>query len=388
MPDTIVSARAAPASDELLRVLRGHWSTCNSLVERTKKNLYTTNSYLASDLGRVTYSLNCAKHCLTSLERDANIRTLNVNATATLRRAELQSLKAIRDLESIIRPVKDEWTEVSEDTSRQISAIAWELHRQYIDMWLIKEISKLTSGSRTPSEAFRVGLKNRQSVTAMINKISRDRRQGTKEMMEQCGSLVLADDLSSDSSAGLPTPSEGWSEVHQVHGQEALAEDEKSGRLMTGINLAYCEGLVVGYLELLDTRHTGLETRAPSHLADSPGRLLLRNACKVLANEVASTAGTEDGEPLSEKKKVDTTSDDIIEAMSASITHRDIATLIFHWTTLEKINGFSRVTELAKPAKSSNTSNSISRLEQRALMLFIIVMVLRWGLIIHRLLRG
>ncbi|THY41806.1 hypothetical protein D6C98_09124 [Aureobasidium pullulans] len=148
MPDTIVSARAAPASDELLMVLRGYKSTCDSLVERTKKNLYTTNSYLASDLGRVTYSLNCAKHCLTSLERDANIRTLNVNATATLRRAELQSLKAIRDLESIIRPVKDEWTEVSEDTSRQISAIAWELHRQYVDMWLIKEISKLTSGSQ------------------------------------------------------------------------------------------------------------------------------------------------------------------------------------------------------------------------------------------------
>ncbi|THV96287.1 hypothetical protein D6D25_09165, partial [Aureobasidium pullulans] len=153
MPDTIVSARAAPASDELLMVLRGHRSTCNSLVERTKKNLYTTNSYLASDLGRVTYSLNCAKDYLTNFERDVNMTTLNVNATATLRRAELQSLKAIRDLESIIRPVKDEWTEMSEDTSRQISAIAWGLHRQYIDMWLIKEISKLTSGSQM--QAFR-----------------------------------------------------------------------------------------------------------------------------------------------------------------------------------------------------------------------------------------
>ncbi|THW09006.1 hypothetical protein D6D18_08589 [Aureobasidium pullulans] len=343
MPDTIVSARAAPASDELLRVLRGHWSTCNSLVERTKKNLYTTNSYLASGLGRVTYSLNCAKHCLTSLERDANIRTLNVNATATLRRAELQSLKAIRDLESIIRPVKDEWTEVSEDISRQISAIAWELHRQYIDMWLIKEISKLTSGSQTPSEAFRVGLKERKSDTAMINKISRDRRQDTKEMMKHCGSLVPKDNLSSDSNAGLLTPSGGWSEFHEDDGQEAPPQYEKSGRSMAGTNLAHCEGLVVGYLELLDTRHTGPETRAPSHLTDSPGRLLLRHACKTLANEMAIATETEDAEPLSEKKKVDTTSDDIIEAMSASITHRDIATLIFHWTTWNKVNGFSRV---------------------------------------------
>jgi hypothetical protein len=33
----------------------------------------------------------------------------------------------------------------------------------------------------------------------------------------------------------------------------------------------------------------------------------------------------------------------IIDAMSPEVTDRDIATLIFHWTTVDKFNGFNRV---------------------------------------------
>jgi hypothetical protein len=33
----------------------------------------------------------------------------------------------------------------------------------------------------------------------------------------------------------------------------------------------------------------------------------------------------------------------IINAMSPEITDRDIATLGFHWTTVDKFNGFNRV---------------------------------------------
>ncbi|CAD0046025.1 unnamed protein product [Aureobasidium pullulans] len=161
--------------------------------------------------------------------------------------------------------------------------------------------------------------------------------------MEHSDSQVLILDSSSNSSTGTLTPSEGWSEI----GRPApLSDDQPAGAtLPKGVDLGYCEGLVVGYLESLGIAQTDRQTRVPSQLPDSPGRLLLRNACKALAVETTCPVEVPETKLESDKNKEkdDKTSDTIIDAMSPEVSCRDITTLIFHWTTLNRVNGFNRM---------------------------------------------
>lgn len=112
---------------------------------------------------------------------------------------------------------------------------------------------------------------------------------------------------------------------------------------MADRNIAYCEGLVVGFLDSLHT--TQLETRS-LYSKDSPGRVLLRDACNPLVKEHTGYTGTvvetrsKDNE---ENHEVGHPLDSVIDTMSPEITDRDIATLVFHWTMLDKFQGFKRV---------------------------------------------
>ncbi|KAH0292966.1 hypothetical protein M436DRAFT_78283 [Aureobasidium namibiae CBS 147.97] len=54
------------------------------------------------------------------------------------------------------------------------------------------------------------------------------------------------------------------------------------------------------------------------------------------------------------KKSLEHVSIPIIDAMSAEITDRDIATLVFKWTTLDKFNEFSRVSSQQEPVESKS----------------------------------
>lgn len=191
-------------------------------------------------------------------------------------------------------------------------------------------------------KSFRSALTKIRSAIATINEITDARRQDVEEEMEQSDSPVLVLDSSSNSSTGTLTPSEGWSEI----GRPAPLSDDQPAvaTLPKGVDLGYCEGLVVGYLESLDFAQTDRQTRVPSQLPDSSGRLLLRNACKALALEIACSVEVTETklEPDRNKKKDDKTSDTIIDAMSPEVSCRDITTLIFHWTTLNRVNGFNR----------------------------------------------
>lgn len=114
-----------------------------------------------------------------------------------------------------------------------------------------------------------------------------------------------------------------------------------------------CEGLVLGYLESLDVVQAANKDKGSSKLVDSPGRILLSNACKVLASEMTGSVDTStvlDGPEdkrteveLKKSEKAGNTLDEVIETMDPEITDRVIATLVFHWTTLDKFNGFTRV---------------------------------------------
>jgi hypothetical protein len=113
-------------------------------------------------------------------------------------------------------------------------------------------------------------------------------------------------------------------------------------------NLGRCEGLVLGLLDALYiTSTTAGDSKSPE---DSRGRVLLRQACKVLMDEKIghtqndSNVGTpEKGTPhLEQDKMFEYVSNPTLDAMSPEITDRDIATLIFEWTTVDKFNEFKR----------------------------------------------
>ncbi|THY20401.1 hypothetical protein D6D01_06775 [Aureobasidium pullulans] len=345
MSDTIISARAVPESDELELALMDYKNTVANLLKRTEQSLYAgENAYLAAYVGRVIHSLDITRQHLIELKEYTNNKKLSSNVTVTLKRAEKSSLEAMRDLETIIAPIKDEWTEVFQDISRQMLVIFLTLRKHSLDLWMIREISKLRNHSSASIKSFRSVLTKIRSATATINEITDARRQDAEDEMEQSHSQVLILGSSTNSSTGTLPPSEGWSEISRP---APLFDDQPAGAtLPKGVDLGYCEGLVVGYLESLDIAQTGRETRGPSQLADSPGRLLLRNACKALAVEITCPVDVTETKLESDKnreKKDDKTSDTIIDAMSPEVTCRDITTLIFHWTTLNRVNGFNRI---------------------------------------------
>ena len=53
-----------------------------------------------------------------------------------------------------------------------------------------------------------------------------------------------------------------------------------------------------------------------------------------------------DKSEMKPKKSLEHVSIPVIDAMSAEITDRDIATLVFKWTTLDKFHGFNRVRQV------------------------------------------
>lgn len=149
MSDTIISARAVPDLDELELALIDYKNTVDNLLKRTEHSLFAgDNAYLAAHIGRVIHSLEVTKQHLIKLKGYTNNKKLSANVTATLKRAEKSSLEAMRNLEVIIAPIKDEWTEISQDISRQMLVIFLTLRKHSLDVWMIREISKLSNHSR------------------------------------------------------------------------------------------------------------------------------------------------------------------------------------------------------------------------------------------------
>ncbi|THY22779.1 hypothetical protein D6D00_06628 [Aureobasidium pullulans] len=320
MSDTIISARAVPDLDELELALIDYKNTVDNLLKRTEHSLFAgDNAYLAADIGRVIHSLEVTKQHLIKLKGYTNNKKLSANVTATLKRAEKSSLEAMRNLEVIIAPIKDEWTEISQDISRQMLVIFLTLRKHSLDLWMIREISKLSNHSSVSIKSFRSALTKIRSATATINEITDARRQDAEDEMEQSHSQVPILDSSNNSSTSTLTPSEGWSEIGRL---APLSDDQPADATsMKGVDLGYCEGLVVGYLQSLGVAQTDRQTRVPSQLPDSPGRLLLRNACKALAVEITCPVEVTETKLESDnnkEKKDDQTSDTIIDSIKPS----------------------------------------------------------------------
>lgn len=149
MSDTIVSARAVSNLDELELALIDYKNTVDNLLKRTEQSLLASdNAYLTADIGRVIHSLEVTKQHLIKLKGYTNNDESSANVTITLKRAEKSSLEALRNLEVIIAPIKDEWTEISQDISRQMLVIFLTLRKHSLDLWMIREISKLSNHSR------------------------------------------------------------------------------------------------------------------------------------------------------------------------------------------------------------------------------------------------
>lgn len=74
-------------------------------------------------------------------------------------------------------------------------------------------------------------------------------------------------------------------------------------------------------------------------------------ACKIFLKQKTGHIHSMNDARINQKRdpepESDTTleyaSNAIIDAMSPEITDRDIATLVLHWTTVDKFNGFNRV---------------------------------------------
>jgi hypothetical protein len=130
-------------------------------------------------------------------------------------------------------------------------------------------------------------------------------------------------------------------------------------------NIELCESQVV---DLLNKLYLTCPTAGPSQPSDSDGRVLLRHACKTLIEEKTGRVllrhacktlieektgrvhsindARSNGKDIAEPEKdnnLKPVSIPIIDAMSPEFTDRDIATLVFHWTTVDNFNGFNRV---------------------------------------------
>jgi hypothetical protein len=113
-------------------------------------------------------------------------------------------------------------------------------------------------------------------------------------------------------------------------------------------NIELCESQVV---DLLNKLYLTCPTAGPSQPSDSDGRVLLRHACKTLIEEKTGRVHSindarSNGKDIAEPEKdnnLKPVSIPIIDAMSPEFTDRDIATLVFHWTTVDNFNGFNRV---------------------------------------------
>jgi hypothetical protein len=102
----------------------------------------------------------------------------------------------------------------------------------------------------------------------------------------------------------------------------------------------------------LNALYIAIPTASPSQSSDdSDGRVLLRHARKVLKEEKTARLHNSnvvhidecDISPPEKGNDLKPISFPVIDAMNSEITDRDIATLVFEWTTIDKFNEFSRV---------------------------------------------
>lgn len=147
-----------------------------------------------------------------------------------------------------------------------------------------------------------------------------------------------------------PSESDDWTDVSR---QNPTSADDHEVKPRTADNYVYnlgrCEGIVIGLLDRLygtNTTSTSLQC-----LDESRGHKLLRHACKVLIDEKIGHDHDDNGMCTDEKSMPQSEQDkmfiyashSVIDAMSKEINDRDIATLVFEWTTLDVFDDFKRV---------------------------------------------
>ncbi|KAG2163924.1 hypothetical protein JADG_003663 [Aureobasidium aubasidani] len=279
------------------------------------------------------------------------------NIVPVLDNARNNTLEVMKQFDSLIQPFKDEWITIPRHTADQIDAICMELHAHSIDVYLVKKVARLARIASKPSKKLvcddQSGIRNHlskiQTWFTELKQASQAKEAEAKDTTQGLDTISTEDYSSNTSSTGVMTPSEGWSDI----GSEATLLPIEKDFPVTYLNLAHCEGLILGYLESLDVVQAEKKDKGSSKLFDSPGPVLLSNACTVLVSEMTGYIDTSTvlSEPEDQRTEVEpkksekarNTLDEVIETMNPGITDRDIATLVFHWTTLDKFNGFTRV---------------------------------------------
>ncbi|THW92158.1 hypothetical protein D6D15_03374 [Aureobasidium pullulans] len=360
MSKEIICVQATPAKSQLPMVSRYYRSVCKALLERVKEQkLGAKNPYLIVAVEKAVYQIEYCATILSDFEEYTGMEHMSNNILSVLDNARNNTLEVMKQFESLIQPFKDEWITIPRHTADQIDAICIELHAHSVDVYLVKKVARLARIASKPSKKLmcddqsgvRNHLSKRQTWFTELKQASQARETEAKETTQGLDTVSTEDCSSNTSSTGVMTPSEGWSDI----GSEATLLPIGKGSPVTYLNLAHCEGLVLGYLESLDVVQAANKDKGSSKLVDSPGRILLSNACKVLASEMTGSVDTSTalGEPEDQRTEVEpkksekagNTLDEVIETMDLEITDRDIATLVFHWTTLDKFNGFTRVQE-------------------------------------------
>ncbi|THW87811.1 hypothetical protein D6D17_08926 [Aureobasidium pullulans] len=342
MSKEITCVQATPAKSQLPMVSRYYRSVCKALLERVKEQkLGAKNPYLIVAVEKAVYQIEYCATILSDFEEYTGMEHMNNNIVPVLDNARNNTLEVMKQFESFIRPFKDEWITIPRHTADQIDAICMELHAHSVDVYLVKKVARLASLASTSSTksvcdeqcGFRQHLVKKRTWITKNKQASQAKETKAKEAMQLIDAVSTEDYSSNTSSTGVMTPSEGWSDI----GSEATLLLIGKGSPVTYLNLAHCEGLVLGYLESLDVVQAANKDKSSSKLVDSPGRILLSNAFLGEPEDKRTEV-----EPK-KSEKVGNTLDEVIETMDPEITNRDIATLVFHWTTLDKFNGFTRV---------------------------------------------
>jgi hypothetical protein len=165
---------------------------------------------------------------------------------------------------------------------------------------------------------------------------------------------IMEDCIASDTSAGIMTPPEDDAEINA---ESSRSEDEISGKAveLTSEHLSIFETFIVTFFKALNKAGHTRDIIGSTYPTLSPGRVLLRDACEVIYQEItgpvkkivttpeANIPAVKGASGSKEVEAAVKTSDQVIEAMSPEVSDHDIATLVFHWTHLAVFDGHKRI---------------------------------------------
>ncbi|KAI5229346.1 hypothetical protein AUEXF2481DRAFT_31879 [Aureobasidium subglaciale EXF-2481] len=288
-------------------------------------------------------------------ELRARFRCFKNVCEALLRRTKGSLYTKNPHLESLIKPLEDDWAVISNDASDRLLTVRDELRLASVDVYLVSEVIKLGDYYRDQkcvSKPIETAVQNQLlRKRALLAKLRASGYRQHQTTVQQPYPVFTDDSPATVPPASAKTPSEEHNEVsdhsNPFNDPESGVEASEIDRDLGGFDFLAIRHLVLLYIERTIQNE---DINSPPPTLNSPGRIRLLGACKklidvfteqqdVLKAMVGENEVPEEQGPMEEK----TSLDGMVDSMDPEISDRTIATLVLHWTTVNDFNGFKRM---------------------------------------------